>query len=65
MKIRGDTVGTTAPRPDYNQNNPRKADYIKNRPIPVPTAADNGKIAMVVDGKWAAVPVLFAEEVEK
>ena len=32
MKIRGNTVGTTMPRPDWNQTNPAKADYIKNKP---------------------------------
>ena len=30
--IRGNTVGTTMPRPDWNQTDPRKADYIKNKP---------------------------------
>ena len=32
MKIKGIPVGTTMPRPDWNQNNPMKADYIKNKP---------------------------------
>lgn len=32
MKIRGNTVGTTMPRPDWNQSNPRKADFILNKP---------------------------------
>ena len=32
MKIRGNTVGTTMPRPDWEQIDPRKADYIKNKP---------------------------------
>ena len=32
MKIRGNTVGTTTPRPDWEQTDPRKADYIKNKP---------------------------------
>ncbi len=32
MKIRGNTVGTTTPRPDWNQTNPKRADYIKNKP---------------------------------
>lgn len=32
MKIRGNTVGTTMPRPDWEQTDPRKADYIKNKP---------------------------------
>ena len=30
-KIRGNTVGTTMPRPDWNQTDPTKADYIKNK----------------------------------
>lgn len=29
--IRGNTVGTTMPRPDWNQEDPTKADYIKNK----------------------------------
>lgn len=32
MKIRGNTVGTPMPRPDWNQTNPRAADYILNKP---------------------------------
>lgn len=32
MKIRGHTVGTTMPRADYAQTDPKKADYIKNKP---------------------------------
>ena len=31
-KIRGNTVGTTMPRPDWNQADPSKADYIQNKP---------------------------------
>ena len=31
MKITGNTVGTTSPRPNYNQTNPSKADYIIGR----------------------------------
>ncbi len=31
-KIRGNTVGTTMPRPDWNQDDPSKADYIRNKP---------------------------------
>jgi hypothetical protein len=30
--IQGNTVGTSMPRPDWNQTDPRKADYIKNKP---------------------------------
>lgn len=32
MKIRGRTVGTTMPRPDWEQTNPAKADFIRNKP---------------------------------
>lgn len=32
MKIQGNTVGTPMPVADWNQTNPRKADYIKNKP---------------------------------
>lgn len=32
MKITGNTVGTTMPRSDWNQTDPSKADYIKNKP---------------------------------
>lgn len=30
--IRGNTVGTTTPRPDWEQTDPTKADYILNKP---------------------------------
>lgn len=32
MKIKGIPVGTTMPRPDWSQTDPKKADYIKNKP---------------------------------
>ena len=32
MSIKGITVGTPIPRSDWNQTDPRKADYIKNKP---------------------------------
>lgn len=35
-KIRGNTVGTTMPRPDWNQGDPTKADYIRNKPYVTP-----------------------------
>lgn len=31
-RIRGNTVGTTMPKPDWNQEDPNKADFIKNKP---------------------------------
>ena len=52
MKIRGNTVGTPMKRPDFNQTNPKKSDYIKNNPIPPITEADEGKIVMVVGGAY-------------
>ena len=56
MKIRGNTVGTTTPRPDWDQANPNRADYILNKPdVPVVTEDDNGKIIGVVGGKTQAV----------
>lgn len=32
MKIIGVTVGTTTPKPNFNQTDPKKGDYIKNKP---------------------------------
>lgn len=55
MKIRGNTVGTPMKRPDFNQTNPKKSDYILNNPIPQVTEKDEGKILQVKDGKWSAV----------
>lgn len=31
MKITGNTVGTTMPRSNWNQTDPKKADYIKGK----------------------------------
>ena len=53
MKIRGNTVGTTMKRPDFNQTNPKKSDYIKNNPIPEVTGNDEGKIVRVMGGKYS------------
>lgn len=61
MKIRGNTVGTTMKRPDFNQTNPKKSDYIKNNPIPTITENDEGKIVKVVDGKYALVSMSIPE----
>lgn len=32
MKIIGVTVGTTLPKPNFDQTDPRKGDFIKNKP---------------------------------
>ena len=54
--VRGNTVGTTTPRPNFDQDNSKKADYILNRPLdrllPSVTADDDFKIPIVKDGKW-------------
>lgn len=66
MKIRGNTVGVSNPRPDWKQENANKADFIKNKPkgtLPNVTAADNGKFLQVVDGEWAATQVTDVSEV--
>jgi hypothetical protein len=35
MKIIGITVGTQLPKPNFNQSDPTKGDYIKNKPVPM------------------------------
>lgn len=58
-KIRGNTVGTTMPRPDWNQNDPTKADYIKNKPTNIgggggatftPSVDEEGNLSWSNDG---------------
>ena len=44
-KIIGVTVGTTAPRPNWTEENERSAAYIKNKPIIDPTLTTEGAIA--------------------
>lgn len=55
MKIRGNTVGTPMKRPDFNQTDPKKSDYILNNPIPAITENDEDKIVKVKDGKYKLV----------
>lgn len=52
MKIRGNTVGTPMKRPDFNQTDPKKSDFIKNNPLPQITEEDEGKVLIVDDGKF-------------
>lgn len=40
MSIIGNTVGAPNPRPDWNQNDSKKADYIKNKPTELLENAD-------------------------
>ena len=51
-KIRSNTVGTTMPRPDWEQADPTKADYIKNKPSFIKTINgvapdENGNVDVV------------------
>lgn len=57
MKIIGNTVGTTMKRPDFNQTDPKKSDYIKNNPLPPITEEDEGKALVVKDGGLVLQPV--------
>lgn len=50
--IRGNTVGTTMKRPDFN-----RAGSILNNPIPTVNEDDNGMFLRVVNGKWDKAPV--------
>lgn len=34
-KIIGITVGTQLPKPNFNQTDPTKGDYIRNKPVPI------------------------------
>ena len=35
MKIIGNVIGTTLPKPNFKQTDPTKGDYIKNKPEPM------------------------------
>lgn len=47
-KIIGGTASTTMPVPDWEQTNPRRADYIKNKPV-IETPEDNSCGLQMVD----------------
>ena len=53
MIIKGNTVGTTTPRPDWNQNDPKKADYIKNKPMALSNFAWASDYATVLEAAMA------------
>lgn len=61
-KIRGNTVGTTTPRSDWNQDDPHKADYIMNKPT-IPT---DEHINDLIDAKIAGLDIAptYTGEVE-
>lgn len=60
-RIRGHVVTTPLKRPDFNQTNPKKSDYIKNNPLPQLTEEDEGKLLVVKDGKYCTVTNSFVE----
>lgn len=41
MIIKGSTTASTTPRPDWEQTDPAKADYIKNKPQLIATDENN------------------------
>lgn len=45
MIIHGNTVGTTTPRADWNQTNPKKVDFIENKPTSDKTLSVEGAFA--------------------
>ena len=50
MKIRGNTVGTPIPRSDWSQENPNRADYIRNKP----NVAEIDDTKVVEDKTWSS-----------
>lgn len=50
-KIIGVTVGTTLPKPNFEQNDPTKGDYIKNKPDFEGLQAEVNVISETVDNK--------------
>lgn len=55
MKIKGNTVGTTVPRANWNQTDPQKADYIKGKED-VDAAIKKAQDAVDAHGKDKANP---------
>ena len=58
--IRGNTVGTTMPKPDWNQEDPGQADYILNKPyVSAPIVCEaSGEVISVADSANAPLPGL-------
>jgi hypothetical protein len=68
-KIRGNTVGTTMPRPDVNQTDPNSADYIRGRETLVrsvngSTPDENGNVTVKGGGTGGATDEQIATAVE-
>lgn len=58
-KIIGDTTATPNPRPDWNQTDETKSDYIKNKPLPLiidhdPTVETEGYVGQLCINTVAA-----------
>ena len=52
--IRGNTVGTTMPQPDWNQTDPNAADYIRNKPDISGGTGGAGVLIVTLDGGIAS-----------
>jgi hypothetical protein len=66
--IRGNTVGTTMPRPNWEQTDPTKADYILNKPVVVKsingvTPDENGIVVLNSVGDPGSPGVTFTPSV--
>lgn len=61
-KIIGNPTTTPMAIPDYDQNNEKKADYIKNRPF---YEDDNGNVVKKLDEKFIPDSIARTEDVER
>ena len=59
-KIIGVTVGTTNPRPDWNQKNEKRADFIKNKPETIDRAEFEEAVGALSRG-YGGTPIPYDE----
>lgn len=59
-KIIGNPVGTTLPKPNWNQNDPSKGDYIKNKPF----GEESDGVIKTLDEKFIPDSIARANDVD-